>query len=116
MLPVKNLKFRTDAEARQFAAGMAEANRKLEGHHRETYEEKSARVLEEGHAEILRKLGRVGYAKQFGKAPDPKLVVKVYGVPAAPPRPAAPTAPARKNYSNLTVHRYANRNWLPAMV
>lgn len=111
MLPVKNLKFRTDAEARQFAAGMAEANRKLEGHHRETYEEKSARVLEEGHTEILRKLGRVGYAKQFGKAPDAALVVKVYGRPAAP-KAAAPAAPARKNY---TLHRYCCKNWLPAL-
>ena len=68
--------------------------------------------IAEGHAQILRKLGRVGYVKCFGKNPDPKLIVKVYGVPKAPARTAAP---ARKAYAppaaprQLTRHCYTTR-------
>ena len=69
---------------------------------------RQAAALADGHAQILRKLGKIGYAKQFGKAPDPQLVVKVYGAPTRPPTHVAPT---RKNY---TLHRYACRQWLPA--
>ena len=70
---------------------------------------RQAAALADGHAQILRKLGQIGYAKQFGKAPDPQLVVKVYGAPTRPPTHVAPT---RKNY---TLHRYACKNWLPTL-
>ena len=68
---------------------------------------REAASIAEGHAQILRKLGRTGYAKQFGKAPDAALVIKVYGKPSAPKAPA-PARPVK------TYHRYTCRTWLPA--
>ncbi len=80
---------------------------------------RQAAAIADGHAQILRKLGKIGYAKQFGKAPDPQLVVKVYG---APTRPTTHVAPTRvKAYAKETgersprkLHIYTCRQWLPA--
>ena len=69
--------------------------------------------ITEGHAQILRKLGRTGYAKQFGKAPDAALVIKVYGAPKPPAR--TPAARVKSYSTGRTLHRYACKNWLPTL-
>ena len=107
MLPVKDLKFRTDDERKRFERGMAEVQRKLSGHVTQTPQELEAATIARGRAEILKKFGSAFYAKTFGTAP---------AKPMGPPAKAASSTPARvKTYAppaaprQLTRHCYTTR-------
>ena len=107
MLPVKDLKFRTDAERKQFERGMAEVQRKLSGHVTQTPQELEAATIARGRAEILKKLGSGFYRKAFGTDPPRTMAPAAKPAPATPARVktyAPPAAPRQ-----LTRHCYTTR-------
>ena len=112
MLPVKDLKFRTDAERKQFERGMAEVQRKLSGHVTQTPQELEAATIARGRAEILKKFGSAFYRKTFGTEPAKTMA------PAAKPAPATParvkTFADTGERSPRKLHIYTCRQWLPA--
>ena len=100
--PTKTMHFNSPLEAKSFAAGKIIAERKLQGHHRPTAAEIEATTIARGKAEVLKKLGAASYRKMFGVDPPTPA-------PATKPAPTAPTRAVK------TYHRYACKNWLPAL-
>ena len=107
--PTKTMHFTSPLEAKHFAAGIALAQRKLQGHHKPTIEELSAASVQSGREQILKRFGRETFKKMFGTEPP---------APAATTKPitSTSTASTRKSYgTGRTLHRYACKNWLPTL-
>ncbi len=110
MLPVKDLKFRTDAERKQFERGMAEVQRKLSGHVTQTPQELEAATIARGRAEILKKFGSAFYAKTFGTAPAKPMAQPAK--PASSPGTVKHFAKETGPFEPRKLHCFVNRAWL----
>lgn len=95
------IRFNSEHERKQYAAGMAIVRAKIGKAHVPTFAERQATDIKEGRLLVLKKLGAVGFRKCFGIAP-PAVAAK------APARTLAVSTPA----TGRTLHRYAVRGGL----
>jgi len=100
MNAIKELRFTSPAERKQFDTGMAIVAAKLAKAHVATAQEREATTIKQGRLAVLKKLGSAGYRKTFGVAP-PAVAAKVK-VPVRPSPSRAPAPPAGKRV--LTRH------------
>ena len=110
MTATKNLQFNTPAQARAYAAGMAQVTAKLAGNHKPTPAEIEAASVARGRSEILKKFGSAFYVKTFGTAPAKPMAPAAK--PAASPGTVQYFAKETGPFQPRKLHIYTCRQWL----